>query len=123
MHRYLHTYVGGLAMGLLAGLLMWVVVQVWCRVLPAYSRWGEWIKQTPKRFLLMQSLIAGVIGGVVHILLDSIMHAEMNPFWPFVEGNTLAGMISMRALHIGLAAMGFFGLMFWLLLRDSSQSN
>lgn len=120
MHRYLHTYVGGVTMGLLAGLLMWGIVQVWCRVLPTHSRWGEWIKQTPKQLLLTQSLIAGLIGGVVHILLDSFMHAEMNPFWPFLEGNALAGMLSMRVLHIGLAAMGFFGLMFWLFDRKPS---
>lgn len=121
IHRYLHTYVGGIAMGLVAGLLMFGVIQILCRVLPAHSRWVERVIQTPKRRLLWQSLVAGLIGGVTHILLDSFMHAEMNPFWPFVDGNTLTGMISMGALHIGLAAIGFFGLIFWLLLRESSK--
>lgn len=108
-------------MGLLAGLLMFGVVQALTRVLPAHSRWGERIRQTPNRRLLWQSLIAGLIGGVTHILLDSLMHAEMHPFWPLMDGNALAGLISMRALHIGLAAVGFFGLIFWLFLRESSR--
>ena len=108
-------------MGLLAGLLMFGVVQAVSRVLPGHSRWGERIRQTPKGRMFWQSLIAGLIGGVSHILLDSFMHAEMNPFWPFVDGNALVGMISMRALHIGLAAVGFFGLIFWLFLRETSQ--
>lgn len=117
-HRYLHTYIGGLAMGLLAGLVMFGIVQVIRRVLPADSRWGERLAQTPKMKLLWQSLLAGIIGGVSHILLDSLMHEEMNPFWPLAQGNGLAGMISIPALHITLAAIGFFGLIFWLLLRE-----
>lgn len=118
-HRYLHTYAGGITAGLVAGLLMFGVVQIIRRMLPADSRWGERLAQTPRRQLLRQSLAAGLIGGVSHILLDSLMHAEMNPFWPLADGNGLAGMISVPALHITLAAMGFFGLIFWLLLRES----
>ena len=121
IHRYLHTYAGGIAIGLLAGLLMFGVVKTLCRVLPADSIWGERVAKTPKRRLLWQSLVAGLIGGVTHILLDSFMHAEMNPFWPFVDGNALTGMITMRALHIGLAVIGFFGLIFWMLLRESNK--
>nr|WP_299461374.1 DUF4184 family protein [uncultured Gimesia sp.] len=118
-HRYLHTYVGGIAMGVVAGLLMFGVVQMVRRVLPASSSWGERLAKTPRRRLLWQSLVAGLIGGVSHILLDSLMHEEMNPFWPLAEGNTLVGLISVPALHIALAAIGFFGLIFWLLLRES----
>ncbi len=117
-HRYLHTYLGGIAMGVVAGLLMFVVVQMVRRVLPADSRWGERLAQTPGRLLLWQSLLVGLIGGVSHILLDSLMHEEMNPFWPLAEGNALAGTVSVLALHIALAVIGFFGLIFWLLLRE-----
>ncbi|QDV51857.1 hypothetical protein Enr17x_39160 [Gimesia fumaroli] len=118
LHRYLHTYVGGLAMGVLAGLVMFGTVQMIRRLLPADSRWRERLAETPRRLLLSQSLLAGVIGGVSHILLDSLMHEEMNPFWPLAEGNALVGIISVPALHITLAAIGFFGLIFWLLLRE-----
>lgn len=119
IHRYLHTYVGGVAMGLLAGLLMFGIVQTTRHVLPAHFRWVKELNCAPRWKLLRQSLFAGVIGGVSHILLDSFMHEEMNPFWPFVDGNVLAGTISVARLHIGLAVSGFFGLIFWLLLRES----
>lgn len=117
-HRYLHTYLGGIVMGLLVGLVMFGVVQIVRRALPSDSRWGERLAKTPKLRLLWQSLVAGLIGGVSHILLDSLMHAEMNPFWPLAEGNALVGIISVPALHISLATIGFFGLIFWLLLRE-----
>lgn len=29
------------------------------------------------------------LGAISHILLDSLVHPEMVPFWPFVEGNPL----------------------------------
>lgn len=105
-------------MGVLAGLVMFGTVQMIRRLLPADSRWRERLAETPRRLLLSQSLLAGVIGGVSHILLDSLMHEEMNPFWPLAEGNALVGIISVPALHITLAAIGFFGLIFWLLLRE-----
>lgn len=105
--------------GGVAGLLMFGVLQVVRRLLPADSRWETHLAQTPQRQMLRQSILAGVIGGVSHILLDSLMHAEMHPFWPLAEGNVLAGIISVPALHITLATIGFFGLIFWLLLRES----
>ncbi|WP_145178914.1 DUF4184 family protein [Gimesia aquarii] len=119
IHRYLHTYLGGIFMGVFAGLLMFGVIQIACRVLPAHSRWRARVIQAPKLQLLWQSLIAGLIGGVTHIFLDSLMHEEMNPFWPIADGNGLAGMLSVGTLHIGLAAAGLFSLIFWLLLRES----
>lgn len=69
--------------------------------------------------MLAQSLVAGVIGGASHILLDSFMHHDMNPFWPIVDGNALAGTLTVATLHIGLAVTAFFGLVLWLLLQES----
>lgn len=98
---------------------MFGFVQLLRRLLSAESRWGKrWLLITPRR-LLGQSLIAGVIGGISHVFLDSLMHAEMHPFWPFAEGNGLVGLISVPALHIALAAVGLLGLVLWLFLRES----
>lgn len=119
IHRYLHTYVGGIAMGLLAGLLIFGIVQVSRRIGPARWLWVRRLELTPRCRLLSQSLVAGTIGGVSHILLDSFMHHDMNPLWPVIEGNALAGAIGVPILHIGLALTGVFGLVLWLLLRES----
>ena len=118
LHRYLHTYLGGSAAGLLAGLLMWGIILVIARLMPAGSRWKTRLNQTPKPRLLNQSLLAGLIGGISHVFLDSLMHDDMHPFWPFATGNTLAGVISVPTLHIGLGLLGLFSLVLWLLLRE-----
>ncbi|WP_232093436.1 DUF4184 family protein [Gimesia panareensis] len=118
LHRGLHTYLGGGAAGLLAGLLMWGVVLLLVRVMPVSSRWKQRLTQTSPTRLLRQSLFAGLIGGLSHVFLDSLMHDDMHPLWPFVTGNTLAGSISVAALHIGLGLLGLFALVLWLMLRE-----
>ena len=122
IHRHLHTYVGGFAAGLVAGLLMFGISQVAGRVIPARWQWIESLPPTPRRILIFESLVAGVIGGISHIVLDSFMHHDMNPFWPFSEGNALAGRIGVGVLHIGLAISGFLGVTAWLFLRGSKQN-
>ncbi|WP_232105780.1 DUF4184 family protein [Gimesia panareensis] len=118
LHRGLHTYLGGGAAGLLAGLLMWGVVLLLVRVMPVSSRWKQRLAQTSQTRLLRQSLFAGLIGGLSHVFLDSLMHDDMHPLWPFVTGNSLAGSISVTALHIGLGLLGLFAIFLWLMLRE-----
>lgn len=114
LHRHLHTYLGGVAMGVAAALIMFAVI-VGVSRLYDHSRRLKELKGAPLRRLFLQSLIAGLLGGISHILLDSCMHYEMHPFWPFVSGNALAGCVGVGTLHIVLAATGFFGLVIWLM--------
>lgn len=118
LHRGLHTYLGGSAAGLIAGLLMWGTVLFIARLFPASSCWKQRLAQTSRMRLLNQSLLAGLVGGLSHVFLDSLMHDDMHPLWPFVTGNTLAGSISVAALHGGLGLLGLFAIILWLFLRD-----
>ena len=118
LHRHLHSYIGGIAMGIVAGVLMFGAIHIMRRVLPARWRLPDRFAGTPKWHLLIQSLIAGVIGGVSHVFLDSLLHRDTHPFWPLSDGNTLVGMVDAGTLDIGCAVAGFFGLVFWMLLRS-----
>ena len=114
LHRYLHTYAGGIAMGLVSGLLMFALVSVAVRVPPARWKWVDELTSATRGRLLAESLAAGLLGGVTHVLLDSCMHRDMRPFWPLLEGNTLAGVVGVGELHLGLALTGFLGMCLWL---------
>ena len=57
LHRYLHTYIGGSLVGLLSGLLMWAVILIIVRLMPAGSRWKARLEQTQNIRLLNQSLL------------------------------------------------------------------
>jgi Domain of unknown function (DUF4184) len=123
IHRYLHTYVGGVAMGLLAALGMWLVAVAAIRCLPGNFHGLQQLRSTPGLRLLRESVAAGLLGGVTHILLDSCMHHDMHPYWPFARGNALAGIVGAGTLHIALALAGFFGLILWLLLREPHAAS
>ena len=55
------------------------------------------------------ALISGLIGTWSHVGLDAIMHADMNPLWPFVQGNALLGLIPLDILHWLCVAAGVLG--------------
>jgi membrane-bound metal-dependent hydrolase YbcI (DUF457 family) len=53
--------------------------------------------------------MTGLIGTYSHILLDGIMHADMNPLWPFADGNPLLGLLDVGLLHVVCAICGVVG--------------
>lgn len=121
VHGFLHTYIGGFAMGLLAGFGMYVGFWMMSRLIAVDSRWRRSLAISRPRRDLFDSLFAGLIGGASHILLDSLMHRDMHPFWPIVEGNAVAGAVSTGALHVVLAATGFLGVALMALLFDRNS--
>jgi hypothetical protein len=119
IHRHLHSYLGGAAIGVVAGVFMCLILRRLDR-LPLFkstlthdSTGDRW----PKR--LIQSVVAGVIGGGSHIFLDSLMHRDIRPFWPFSDANGMLGFVGAGSLYAACAAAGFFGVVLWLLLWSS----
>lgn len=53
--------------------------------------------------------VSAFVGTYSHILLDAIMHRDMNPLWPFARGDPLLGLISVTALHVFCVACGVAG--------------
>lgn len=123
IHRHLHTYAGGTGIGILAGALMFATMELLRRCRPNSDHITSGLTSTHKSVLLGQSLIAGLIGGVSHIFLDSFMHRDMHPWRPFSDENGLVGMVSVGSLHGGCALAGLFGLVFLLLLRDAGGNR
>lgn len=107
IHTFLHTYVGAtLAAGLMVA--AFPVVRRLTRDLPPSPR-------TSWRNLSVVAVAAGaLIGAWSHVLLDSIMHADITPLAPFSDANMLHGAISLRALHLSCIVAGTIGLAWWL---------
>jgi membrane-bound metal-dependent hydrolase YbcI (DUF457 family) len=98
LHRFFHTYVG-------------VTLVIAATVL----RWRE---------LTLGQVIAGAAaGGWSHIVLDSIMHADIRPLAPFSQANPLYLVVSIDALHdfclgTGATALVLLGCR-WVLARTT----
>ncbi len=45
------------------------------------------------------SFLSALIGTYSHVLLDSIMHSDIEPFFPVTTSNVFLGIISLQTLH------------------------
>jgi len=119
IHRHLHSYLGGVTIGIFAGVFMFLILRLLRRFPPFKSTSTH--NSTDDRWpnQLVQSVIAGLIGGVSHIFLDSLMHRDIRPFWPFSDANGMLGVVGVGSLHVVCAAAGFFGIVLWLLMQSS----
>ena len=103
-HRWAHTFVGGTALGVVAG----VAVHFAATVLAAFlgSRW-----QVPdlREAAWAPASAGGVLGGLTHPLLDGVIHDGIAPLRPFSSANPLHGAVSMSVLRLALVALAAGG--------------
>jgi hypothetical protein len=55
-----------------------------------------------------------VFGGVSHVLLDAIMHPDLQPFATWKAGNPLLSDGASVWLHLSCIATGMLGTLWWL---------
>ena len=124
LHRFLHTWPGA---GLVA-LASIMIGRPLCEQALALLRWRIRRRHPsfavdPIRISLRSASIAAVIGAASHVALDSIMHADMRPGWPFTDTNPTYAAISISALHTGCVAVGVIGIAVFALVRSRTGSR
>ena len=92
LHRFFHTYIGATVIAAATVLMFMSALKLatWTS-LPNPFQW-----QALKPF---QVITGAVIGSYSHIVLDSVMHADIRPWSPFSEANGLYRIISLDLLH------------------------
>ncbi|MFY9315962.1 MAG: hypothetical protein WAO95_10430 [Burkholderiales bacterium] len=117
IHRFLHTYLGATLAGLAAAgakPLCELALRIWnSRLSPAQAHWLG----APDRIAWTAALCGGLLGGWSHVLLDSLMHADMRPLAPWDERNALLFAVHLDTLYLGCALAGVFGVGLLLLRR------
>ena len=98
VHAFLHTYVGATLVWLGMAALFWLALR-----LPAIA--GR------VRLTLHQVALGALLGAYSHVLLDSVMHADIQPLQPLSAANGLHRLVSLSALHWGCIAAGAAGLL------------
>lgn len=92
LHGFTHTYLGAALIAMfsaatgkyLAQFGLWVLQIIPIRLVPI--PW--WVV-----------CISAFIGTFSHVFLDSIMHSDVQPFYPFTLHNGFLGLISAQLLH------------------------
>jgi len=99
LHGYTHTLLGALVIGTIAGLIGRPVSLFFLRL--------HSVPHHP--FTWTASFAGAYVGTFSHIGLDALMHADMNPWWPFVPGNPMLGSVALGWLHLGCLIAGVLG--------------
>ena len=92
LHGFSHTYVGATLLAIMSALSGKYLSEIGLYILGLNRDWqvkiGWWV-----------ALLSAFIGTYTHVLLDSIMHSDMQPFYPFTLHNSLQGWLSVATLH------------------------
>lgn len=120
-HRTAHTFVVGAVVGAVAGIAIGAAARRFAGRLPPDIPPGA-----VRDLQTIPAVAGGVIGGLSHVLLDGVMHADIHPFRPFSDLNPLLRLVDLTTLHLICLLSGVLGIL-WLAYRgyraESQRSN
>jgi membrane-bound metal-dependent hydrolase YbcI (DUF457 family) len=107
LHGYLHTFVVAFILGLALGYAMFLLERI---SRPLYTTLLLESSATPK---LKSFIVAGVLGTMLHVLLDSPLYDDIRPFYPLLS-NPLYHLASSSEVYGFCTWMGILGIAFYL---------
>ncbi len=102
LHGFSHTYLGALLLGAFSALSGKYLAEFGLYLLGLNP-------QRKLRIAWWVTLLSAYIGTFSHVLLDSVMHADLQPFYPFDPANPLLGIISAGNLYLACLITGLIG--------------
>jgi len=104
VHAFLHTYVGA-TLVVAATALLFLACRRFAAIygLPDLLSWPG--------LKIRQVLAGAALGAYTHIVLDSVMHQDIQPLMPFSPGNPLLGAVALGTLHQACIGLGLVGLL------------
>lgn len=112
VHGYAHTYVGATLIAIVVARFgrPWceMVLRAWnTKMSPEQARWLGVSTTIPYR----TALVSALAGTWSHIVFDSVMHADIRPWWPLSDENSMRSFIDLSALHLLCFVAGLWGLL------------
>jgi membrane-bound metal-dependent hydrolase YbcI (DUF457 family) len=107
LHGYLHTFVVAFILGLVLGYAMFLLERI---LRPLYTTLllESNAALSPKCFV-----VAGALGTMLHVLLDSPLYNDIRPFYPLLA-NPLYHLASSSEVYGFCMWMGILGIVFYL---------
>ena len=91
VHRFFHTFVGATVAAAI--------------VVAAFTL----VRKLMPRLSVRAVALGAILGTYSHVLLDSLMHADMHPFAPFSAANPLLGAVFLNTLYGFCVLAGLVG--------------
>jgi len=93
LHGFSHTYIGATLLAILSALSGKYLSEIGLKILELSD------KLNPVNIAWSVAFVSAFIGTYSHVVLDSIMHGDVEPFYPLSQANSLHGLITMGELH------------------------
>ncbi len=111
LHGFSHTYIGATLLAIFSALSGKYLLELMLKVLGI-------AKKQPITIIWWVSFLSAFIGSYSHVLLDTIMHPDVEPFYPFTTLNNFQDVISIETLHklclySGLVGAGIYYIVNW----------
>jgi hypothetical protein len=109
LHGFTHTYLGATLVALLAAAIGRPVGRfLMSQWTPDPSSPLHWLRDL-EQVSWPASIAGAFVGTYSHVLLDSVMHADLRPLAPFAETSALLGIVSVGTLHLLCVFGGVLG--------------
>ncbi len=109
IHGFTHTYLGASLIALFSAVTGKYLSQFALKILEIKTLHAEsipwWV-----------CFLSAFIGSFSHVLLDSIMHGDVQPFYPFILTNSMQGIMSVWMLHKVCLYSGLVGAVIYYLI-------
>jgi membrane-bound metal-dependent hydrolase YbcI (DUF457 family) len=94
LHGFSHTYIGATLLAIFSALSGKYLSEIGLKILGLSDR------ASPINIAWWVAFVSAFIGTYSHVVLDSIMHGDVEPFYPLSQENSLHGLITMGELHL-----------------------
>lgn len=123
-HGFMHTYIGGLAVGLAVAVLAKPICPPLIKIGNAVaSLFGlAWLKE-PSPISWPVVFSSALIGTISHVFLDSMMHADTHPLAPFSSDQTMLDAMSRDNIYLMCMVAGLAGSLAWLVRKWAFRRN
>lgn len=111
LHGFSHTYVGATLLAIFSALSGKYLSEIGLRIL------GLSTAENPISIKWWIVVISAFIGTYSHVLLDSIMHYDVEPLFPFTTENSFLGFLSTSQLYQLCIYSGIFGALVYYLVE------
>jgi len=111
LHGFSHTYLGASLLAIFSALSGKYLSEIGLIVLGI-------AKDQPIKIVWYVCFVSAFLGSFSHVFLDSIMHTDVEPFYPVTLVNPFHGILSVSLLHklclyLGLGGAAVYYLVLW----------
>ena len=118
LHGFSHTYIGATIIAVISAWSgKWIYSLIMKFINRDFTEYQKKLFDVPKKLTTTVCITSAIIGTYSHILLDSIMHADVEPFYPVYTHNNLHLIISIIELYKLCIYTGFIGLLIFFSTR------